>query len=504
MTTTRALWILFPFCFTLFLYDLTAPDLWSSHEARAAQNAQRMIDDGDWGLPRLYDGQAELQKPPAFYWFVAAIAELRGGTVDRWAVRLPSTLAALLTVFLVWHWLAAQGRTSAGLIAGMVLASSLHFTSLARTGRIDMSLTAAITASLFLLEGAAGRRCRALLAGLTLALAILLKGPIGIALPLAVLGVWVRWQRLWPIATSRCPLGSTWLAGWMPPALAAMLGITLASPWFIWMNEKTGGEFLRVFFWYHNVQRALGDAPALAIHPWWYYLPRFALDFLPWTPALFAAAWLYCRRTAARSDRSAAFGLIWLLAMVGVLSLARFKRADYLLPAFPGAAIFIGCVAERWQATLSQRGRRAVTIAFAFVSIGCLAGWWWFHHRVEPQQQAVREQQAFAAHIRQQATAPQTVLLFRVESHLLAFHLGRPVHTLVEWAELNERLAEPGTHWFVTRAEFVSECLEHVGSRRIAVAAHSETFAPAPPLRPLVLMTTIDELNSCPTMPRKD
>jgi hypothetical protein len=40
--------------------------LWGSHEARAAQNAQRMLDDRSFGLPRLFDDHYDLQKPPLY------------------------------------------------------------------------------------------------------------------------------------------------------------------------------------------------------------------------------------------------------------------------------------------------------------------------------------------------------------------------------------------------------------------------------------------------------
>ncbi len=134
MTTRLGFCLLVPFCLILFFHDLAANDLWSAHEARAAQNAQRMIDDGAWGIPRLYDGQIELQKPPAFYWMVAAIAKLREGAVDRSAVRLPAAFAGLGTVLLVWLFLIQQQRPLAAFLAGVTLASSLHFVSLARTG----------------------------------------------------------------------------------------------------------------------------------------------------------------------------------------------------------------------------------------------------------------------------------------------------------------------------------------------------------------------------------
>src|SRR5689334_22234257 len=90
-------------CGFLFFYHLDRRDLWSSHEARAAQDAQTMLDDRDWLLPHLYDHKVELQKPPLYYWLVAGISRLRGQSVDIWAVRLPAACAAagaVLALFL--------------------------------------------------------------------------------------------------------------------------------------------------------------------------------------------------------------------------------------------------------------------------------------------------------------------------------------------------------------------------------------------------------------------
>ena len=76
-------------CAFLFFFQL-ATDLYSSHEARAAQNAQSILLNDDWLLPQLFDRQVELQKPPLYYWLVACFGWLNGGRVDAWAVRLPA------------------------------------------------------------------------------------------------------------------------------------------------------------------------------------------------------------------------------------------------------------------------------------------------------------------------------------------------------------------------------------------------------------------------------
>src|SRR5439155_8252191 len=109
--------ILTAFTAWLFFDRLGERDLWSSHEGRAAQDAQRFLDDGGRGLLRLYDDRPEYQKPPLYYWLVALAAWCRGGTVDALAVRLPAALAGLLTVLFVYGFLAARGRPIAAWIA---------------------------------------------------------------------------------------------------------------------------------------------------------------------------------------------------------------------------------------------------------------------------------------------------------------------------------------------------------------------------------------------------
>src|SRR4051794_37069457 len=234
----------------LFLYGLADRDLWNSHEARAGMDAQSLLD-GDGLLPRLYDDRPDLQKPPLYYWLVAAVARLRGGTVDAWAVRLPAALAAILGVGIVAAFGRGCGRPREGLLAAAMLATAVHFTWLGRVGRIDMPLTCAVAATLtwFYLADritTSRRRRLGLLLGayVCLAAAVLLKGPIGIVLPVAALGMHLLcegkvpppWQlRRWGALVHL--LGLWW-------GLPLVLSLTV--PWFWWANRATGGELMRV------------------------------------------------------------------------------------------------------------------------------------------------------------------------------------------------------------------------------------------------------------------
>jgi hypothetical protein len=296
--------------------------------------------------------------------------------------------------------------------------------------------------------------------GLIAGLALLLKGPIGFVLPAAALGVY--WL------TVRVPIWKVVAYG----SAVGVVAIAVAAPWYMWANHATDGEFFRTFLLYHHLNRAFGGAEALAGHPWWYYLPRFVADFLPWTPAL--------------------------LVMIAVLSVSRFKRADYLLPAYPGAAIFLGCAAEQWYLGRSPHARRIAACGFAGFLFLLPLGWYTFDRLVTDREEATHEQAPFARVARETAGGP--IVLFRVESHLLAFHLGRPVHTLVEWDDLGAHLAGPGPHFVVTRAEFLDEVGEHVPGP-VEVLCRSADVTRAPPRRPLVLLRIDPGPNSWPKPP---
>jgi 4-amino-4-deoxy-L-arabinose transferase-like glycosyltransferase len=516
--------------FFFFFYRLGDRDLWSSHEGRAAQDAETILEDGNWGLPRLFDPKyVDLQKPPLYYWLVAAIAFIRGGHVDAWAVRLPSALAAAGCSFLLYWFGIHRGRVRAALAAALILVTAVHFTWLARIGRIDMPLTLAVSIGLicFYMGCRVGRVFEAhldgfrshsdavgledsaqptaydamqldelnskprktwpwfLVAYLSVAVAILLKGPIGLVLPVAVVAVWLFIEGQFP---------APWrIQSWL--ILAHRLGLwwglplvfVIAGPWFFWAAFQTDGA-LEQSLWYHNVVRAVGGIEKMRARPLLFYIPRLAMDFLPWSVLLPFALWYFCRRSRWRLDPEARFGLIWLLSMMAVLSCVGFKRADYLLPAYPGAALFLGCICERW---LQAAGHPARLVgAFGALVTTCVVGWWIHLVWILPKEEAQREDRTFAAVIRRYAPAPDPVIFFRVEAHTLAFHTGRPIDTLLEWENLDFWAGQPLPFYVVMDSDCAREWPEHLQHGSLEPVTGNVELAGGKHEHPLILMRT--------------
>jgi 4-amino-4-deoxy-L-arabinose transferase-like glycosyltransferase len=468
------------------LQGLGARELVSSHEARAAQNALSIVQEGCWALPHLLDGGVEIQKPPLYYWLVACFAFLTGG-VDAWAVRLPAAMSAFANVWVIFVVGWATKRRTAGWVAAAVLASMVHFTHLAQIGRIDMPLC--LCATLVLIGYYLGQRESHrerrwyLLAYVAAACGLLLKGPIALVLPGSVIIV----HRIRKLRFQPEPLRSSWKPNlrrslvWGIPLI-----VGLAAPWYVYAGIRTHGDFFRVFFWYHNFQRGFGSDGALATHPWWFYGMRIAVDLLPWGLALPPALWYFYRRKLGQTDPEAIFGLVWFATMLLLLSLMRFKRADYLLPAYPGAALFLGCVAEHWY--LERGEPRTWRIAFLVVLLATTLGWQ-IYRAGSCEDESERYQRVFAEEMCKRVPETVPVVFFRVEAHPLAFHFGRRYNTVLEWENLDSWAGSGKNFFIVMTPACERETPANIGCGRLERVFDGHDLFPGwQPDRPLVLL----------------
>jgi hypothetical protein len=218
---------------------------------------------------------------------------------------------------------------------------------------------------------------------------------------------------------------------------------------------------------------------------------------LPWSPALLLAGWFYLRQPRRRADPLATFGFVWLTTMFILLSLMKFKRSDYLLPAFPGAALLVASVANAWlrdksAAMPGPTRRRASLVSLlgglgAAVVAGCVAGWYFYVEHYLPSQEHRHQDRQFAAAIRQRLAPRQPVIFFCTKAHLLTFHLGKPVDTLLEWENLDWWAARPDTY-VVTTPALAQESVKHLKAGRLVEVLRSTALGENGKERTLILL----------------
>ncbi len=289
-------------------------------EPRYAAAAREMIRGGDWLVPH-FNGRARLEKPILLYWSCAALSLIFG--VGPLACRLGPVLAGLGTV-LVTAGLASRiyGRR-AGLLAGLVLSTTWFFPQVGRTVLSDMPLTFFVVSAVALMrvsldETAWTRRRKLLLlaAYLLCSLGVLTKGPVGLFLPLAIMGCWLCWE------------GRPFAFVGVLPLSGTLTTLLVAGPWYLAVYLRGGVEregFWK-FFGHENYDRMFRSFDHLDV-PWKYVTTSVPQGMMPWTmllPAGLLAFWLLARKPAppgkAAQNTEVAFPMMWAVAVVGIFS----------------------------------------------------------------------------------------------------------------------------------------------------------------------------------------
>ena len=463
---------IFLFLFSIyfaFFHHFANRDFWSSHEARAAMNANSILDGSSNFLPKIYDGSDDLQKPPFYYWLVATISRIRASEVDAISVRLPSAIAASGIIVLLFLFLWKNHDLYAGALGAVILLTCIHFGWLARIGRIDMAMAFFTTSSVlaFYQAGKSEGKTKLILLVLTyvsILISVLMKGLPALVLVLPLFAFWFFFDAFYYETTkgshSKFELLFRSLRDYrVIPGLLSV--VFLSWIYFYWINKQSDGKFYEVFFGYHHWVRALGNG-ALRSHPPWFYIYQFFIDFAPWSPIFYGSViGVFCTNRFKLSSLHW-FGLIWFLVMFFVLSLVSYKRADYLLPAYPGAAIFLAVLLSDALKTFLSKGFLTTNMVFnsiAILLVASMIGWVWFVDFYLPKLEPMREMKSAAKIIRK--STGDSLLFFNMEAHALAFHLGKPVETVVGWENLSNAICAKNEAFVLTSPDYLDEMMQN-------------------------------------------
>ncbi|HYU30688.1 MAG TPA: glycosyltransferase family 39 protein [Thermoanaerobaculia bacterium] len=352
-TLRRDLLILTALAVLLFFPGLGRRDLWNPDEARYAEVAREMRQSHSWALPRL-NGQTYTQKPPLLYWLMIACGALRGG-IDETAARIPSALAAVGAVLLVFRIGDRLFGRRAGWLAAAVFATSFKILWQGRFGQIDMLLTALVALAVwFWVRGyTEGRPALYPLFFLCAGLATLAKGPVGLLPPLLSILAFLALTRNGAEAKR------------LRPGLGLLLWAAVVLAWLIPAGLAGGQDYLRQIVFKQNVTRYAD--PWHHREPWYYFLQVLPGDFFPWCLLLPAGVLVARKRLAGKEREGALFCLCWIVVTLLFFSLSPAKRDVYVLTMYPAMALLIGAALDRI-ATDWPRDRRWVQIPLGLLT----------------------------------------------------------------------------------------------------------------------------------------
>ena len=305
---------------------------------------------GNFLLPKFIPGPI-VHVPPLYWWSAAAVVHLIGW--NELALRIPALVPAALTCAIIYGWVLDRLDRAAAFWATAALLLSHFFLDAARQPRMDSMLALFVTAAAIALERATATRARGwfITAALAIGLGCLTKGILGIALPGAVIAVYLivrnRWSELFRLDL----------------IISFAVGLAIGLSWYIAGYEMAGRKFLEwqigMNLWSRFIPAAAGGAD-YCVHPIWFFAPQVLIGFIPWSlfiPALAVALWPAARRPDARYGMPepiiyalCSFGAIFVL-----FSLSRGKCPVYILPAFPALAVLIGWTIAQVDAGIPAR-----------------------------------------------------------------------------------------------------------------------------------------------------
>ena len=387
----------------VFFTNLGGYVLFDEDEPKNAVCGREMFERSDWIVPT-FNAQLRTDKPILIYWLMQVSFSLFG--VSEFAARFGSAFLAVGTTLLTYHLGRKLYSPEVGLLAGVIVCTSLMFSAVGRAVTPDsvlvFCLTLAFTGYVWAVAARRGghfsgpetsgvetpwtellpaSRVASLPMYAAMGLAILAKGPIGVLLPCTIIGLLLLvtlrrnelahgmlsspggpwWRRsLVTVAQVMRPSRVLEASGRMRVVLGAAVVLAIAMPWYVAVGLKTDGAWLRGFLGDHNVGRFLG-AKENHSGPIVYYVIALFMGCFPWSVFLPSAVWQLRTRLVkcdswGDSDR---FVACWAGVWFVFFSFASTKLPNYVLPMYPALALISARYLHDWQ--LAPAGHGAIS-----------------------------------------------------------------------------------------------------------------------------------------------
>ncbi|MEO6185510.1 MAG: glycosyltransferase family 39 protein [Steroidobacteraceae bacterium] len=342
---------------------------WPADEPVYALIARDMLARGNWLIP-MVGGDYFQDKPPLLFWLQAVGYWLTGS--EKIGFLLPSLLAGLGTLLLVYDLGRRLWNREAGVHAALLLLFTVQFTLQARRAQLDALLMFFTVLSVYCLLRQlllAGGWRWAVAAGAAAGLGVLSKVVGFFSLFVLVpwlYAVWrgwpaVKWQKPWPM----------WLLAGI--ACAAVVAAWLLPVWLLAQHDAQIRDYFTELVFVQTFGRY--------VDPWhhyrapWYYLQVMATA---WLPLVLLLPWLVPRwRDALRMrDARVLLPLGFALLYVAFFTISRGKRDVYILAALPLVALPAGYLLPE---LLRRRGVQRTLAGFVLlIATLCAAAFTWF------------------------------------------------------------------------------------------------------------------------------
>lgn len=299
--------------------------------AKYAAVSRHMYESGDLIHLKIHN-EPYMQKPLLFFWLSALSFSIFG--LSMFAFKLPSLIFTFLGIYSTYRLGKLYYGKSVGIISAIIYSTSEMLFLYSNDLHTDALLTANIIFGTWQLAAYLENKkaVNLILGFLGVGLAMITKGPVGLAVPVFALGGHLIIKREWKKIFS-----FAWLAG--IPILAIILYPSLRG-----VYDQFGWDGIRFYFFTNNVGRITGKYSGTSTD-YSYYLHTFIYIFLPWSFYAFTAFFINARnlfhKNVRHHKRKEYITYSAIIIYVLILSVSRQKAPHYIFPLIPFFSIIV-------------------------------------------------------------------------------------------------------------------------------------------------------------------